>query len=128
MNLSLGQIVPLSAQLTDGATTKYPIAKVFSNDGVELPESPITLAHVGNGLYQAYSFLMPNYAFITAQYFIYSDAGHTTIDADYPKYSDIFSLDNSNSDSSILNGIVASEQTLNGIVTSGDLFAEVEDC
>lgn len=124
MDLTLGQTIPLTVQLGGGETNKYPKAKLFDETGSELAASPVYLTHVGSGLYKNSAVTMPSNDFVVAQYFIYTDAGHTTLDtASYPSVlSDVFSLQ----PASLI--AVPNSSTLKGSVTTGDLFAEVEDC
>lgn len=121
MDLIIGQEVPLTLQLNDGATTKYPRAKVFDDAGTELTGSPVTLTHVASGLYKASSFVMPNKSFIIAQYLVYSDSGHTTLDTNYSLACDTFALESPSL-------FATTGSALAGIVTSGDLSGTVEDC
>jgi len=131
MDLLLGQEVPLALQLSNGATNKYPQARMFDDSGAELSGSPVTLTHVGSGLYKASTFLMPSKPFIVAQYLVYSDAGHTTLDTDYPIASDAFSL----LDLSILEmtrasllGTLEESPIIIGELSASQLYGEVEDC
>lgn len=124
MDLTLGQVIPLTVQLGGGESNKYPKAVLYDEAGAELDDSPVYLTHVGNGLYKNSAVTMPNNDFVVAQYFIYTDSGHTTLDTvSYPSVlSDVFSLQ----PASLI--AVPNSSTLKGTVTTGDLFAEVEDC
>lgn len=131
MDLLLGQEVPLALQLSNGATNKYPQARMFDDSGAELSGSPVTLTHVGSGLYKAANFVMPAKPFIVAQYLVYSDAGHTTLDADYPIASDAFALlDISTLDNprAALFGSLENSPVIVGALSASQLYGEVEDC
>lgn len=81
MSLIVGQTVPIAMQLFDGATGKYPRAVVRNNSGTTL--ATVDLAHLASGLYQYNSYVMTDVPYITVQYIVYSDSGHTTIDTNY---------------------------------------------
>ena len=76
MKFKVNQYIPLVLQLSDEDTSLFPQVVIRDNTGV-LIGSPIDLTHVGSGLYTNSSFQMPTNSFITMQYKVYQDAGHT---------------------------------------------------
>jgi hypothetical protein len=132
MDLLLGQEVPLALQLSNGATNKFPRAKIYDESGTELAGSPVVLTHVSAGLYKASSFVMPAKPFIVAQYLIYSDAGFTTLDPDYPIASDAFSLltlTTLEMTRAILFGTVEKAPIIVGTLSASQLYGEIsEEC
>ncbi|RLC88901.1 MAG: hypothetical protein DRJ03_01280 [Chloroflexi bacterium] len=87
--LEVGDAVPLSLQIVDGATDQYPQAEIYDNEGNNL--TTISLSHVGDGLYQPSSpYTMPDEVFINAVYIVYSDSGHTTESGVYLRDMDTF--------------------------------------
>jgi len=89
IQVAVGSAVPLTLQLPDGATDKYVQAVVRDPAGDELDDSPVNLAHVGEGLYTDDSVSMTSDNFVTVTYLVYSDAGYTTLDDDYSHGFDI---------------------------------------
>jgi len=68
----------LKSQLLDGNASLFIQARIYDETFTEVSFSPITLAHVANGLYKDVSqqaTIIGNY---TVQYKVYSDAGLTT--------------------------------------------------
>lgn len=131
-DLILGQVVPLSLQLSGAETNKYPRVRIYNSAGSEVAESPIDLTHVANGLYKNATYNMPASAFVIAQYTVYSDAGHTTVDTTYStRVTETYDLFDSNvllNTITPIGAVVSASELLTGEVTTGDLFAEVEDC
>lgn len=82
----------MSLQLFDGATGKFPRARVFKTDSTELSGSPVNLAHVGGGLYANSDLTMPNVQSVYAQYKVYDDSGHTTLSGDHSDSEERFDL------------------------------------
>lgn len=76
MKYKVNQYIPLVLQLSDEDTSLYPQVVLKDNTGANIG-SPIDLTHRGNGLYSDESFQMPAFNFITAQFKVYQDAGHT---------------------------------------------------
>lgn len=91
----VGDQIPLQLQLFDGATGKFPRAVVKDASGAAISGSPFDLAHVANGHYSNLSAVMPSTPFVTIQYLVYSDAGHTTLDTGYSAELDVQEQDNS---------------------------------
>lgn len=107
MDLKLGEMVPLKAQLAGGETNKFPQAVIRDASDTPIAGSPFTLTHVAGGLYTNNGVTMPNTAVISVQYKVFNDAGHTTQDEDY--------------------GVVSENYMLNTEVIAGELQAIVED-
>lgn len=87
-----GQPILLNVQLDDGATDKFVRATLRDADGNTLPESPVQLSHVANGLYTDESVSMPDTQQVTAQYEVFLDSGFTQ-PANYPLGLDTFPLE-----------------------------------
>jgi hypothetical protein len=73
-----GGNLPLYVQLYNYADDQYPQAILRDVNG-NLIGSPIDLIHLEDGLYYNNSTTLSNYGFISIQYIVYSDAGHTTV-------------------------------------------------
>lgn len=98
--LKIGETVPISLQLFDGATNKYPRARLYKIDGTELSGSPVALSHIANGLYKNSAFSMPNENAVIVQYRVFNDAGFTTESGLHSAAMETFFLeDNSFADS-----------------------------
>lgn len=93
--IRVGDQIPLQLQLFDGATGKFPQAVVKDATGTAISGSPFDLAHVANGHYSNLTAVMPSTAFVTIQYLVYSDAGHTTLDTGYSIDLEVQEQDNS---------------------------------
>jgi hypothetical protein len=88
----LGDPIRLNLQLWDGATSKFPLAVLRDGLGNELPESPIGLSHIGDGLYADDSVDMPDTPEVTATYVVYNDAGFTDESDEHQQSLDVFPL------------------------------------
>ena len=128
-----GEALNLSLQLFDGATDKYPRARVFKTDGTELSGSPVNLSHVGGGLYVNSDLTMPSVFSVYAQYKVYNDSGHTTISSDHSDSEERFDIvDNSGESGPCPNSVeVIAEIAENDIqatieTAEEDIVAEVE--
>ena len=77
--ISVGASLPLELQLHDGATGKFPVARVYDQAGVEVTGSPFSLTHLAGGLYRNTSFtvLLANTKLV-ANFIVYNEVGHTT--------------------------------------------------
>lgn len=73
--LAVGDTIPVSLQLEDGATDKFPRAFIYKPDGTLF--GTLDLAHVANGGYEDDSQVFPGLAFLRAVYVVYTDAGHS---------------------------------------------------
>jgi len=87
MGIPLGGVIPIQLQLSRGETNRFPLAHVYDASGSEISGSPVALVHLANGLYRNTSLTMPSTAFVMAQYLVYTDSGHTTLDGTY-QYSE----------------------------------------
>jgi hypothetical protein len=87
--LFVGDDVPIRLLLDDGASNQYPQAVITDGDGNVL--TTLTLSHEANGVYKPSSeYSMPDEVFITAVYIVYTDVGHSTESAVYPRAMDVF--------------------------------------
>lgn len=92
-----GAEVPITLQLSDGATDQFPRALVYDNDENLL--QTIDLDHEANGYYApGTDYTMPSEIFIRVVYIVYSNSGHTTENVSYSRSLDIFSLDTGTKD------------------------------
>ncbi len=82
-NIAVGDPIPALLQLFDYANDKFPVAVLRNASGTELSGSPLDLALVADGLYANNTVNMPNTPFVSVQYFVYTDSGHTTLDESY---------------------------------------------
>ena len=86
--IRVGDEVPVSLLLVDGATDQYPQAEVRDNEDTLL--TTLDLAHVAEGLYRPAAYTMPNETFVLVTYITYSDADHTTENTNYLRAQDVF--------------------------------------
>lgn len=86
----VGDPIPLSVQLHDGATGKFVRARVYDPAGAEITGSPISVPHVAGGLYKVNTLVMPDETHVVAQYKVYDDAPFTTPSSVHGDASDIF--------------------------------------
>ena len=91
MKLVVGQTIPLTLQLFDRSTSKYPRAVVRNSAGTTL--TTIDLTHVANGFYQDASYALTDVPYVSVQYLVYSDSGHTTLDTTYASVLETFERD-----------------------------------
>lgn len=127
-SIKAGDTVPLVLQLFDGATNKHVQAVVTNQAGTAVSGSPFTLTHQALGKYVNSALAMPSgVSFIVAQYFVYDDAGFTTISS-YADTSEVFNLfiDTSNNYPS-LEAMVNGNDSIEGIVYGGSLKATLEE-
>ena len=90
--LKEGQKIPASLKLFDQASNKFVRAFLYDEDGVQLPGSPLNLAHVDNGLYENDNIAMPNTSHVTAVYRVFDDAGFTVLSETYSDGVDLFKI------------------------------------
>lgn len=88
--LPVGNTIPLTLQLEDGATTLFPQAVVRNPAGTALTGSPFDLAHVGSGKYTNISLSMPVEDFIEVTYIVFTNSGHTIESPDHLRADDVF--------------------------------------
>jgi hypothetical protein len=80
--LTAGAALPIAIQLYDCDSGKFPVATVRDVNGNQIAGSPVSMAHVANGLYVASGLVMPiSSTFVTVQVVVYDDSGHTQISA-----------------------------------------------
>ena len=85
----VGENLPVSLLLFDGATGKFPQVTLYKEDGTALSTS--SLVHRANGLYTlSVSVVMPNEAFVIGVFITYDDAGHTIESATHVRVSDVY--------------------------------------
>jgi hypothetical protein len=89
-----GEELGLSVQIEDGTSTGlYPRAIVTDDSGSTITGGTVDLTVAGStGMYYnaGTALAMPNNAFVTATYIIYTDSGHTTESTTYLRSSDVF--------------------------------------
>ena len=110
--VALGAAIPLQVQLATSRTTLFARAFLFDATGAPLNGgTPIVLSQTQNGLYQDFSFLMPNTAFVVASYQIALDAAFTSVAPQDGSGIDVFDL----------------QQEAAGVVRRDELIAVVDD-
>ena len=79
MIISPTKSLPLSLQLHDGNTGKFPLAHVMDETNTPVTGSPFSLSHVSNGFYSnlSYTVLSANKK-LKVTYITYNEIGHTT--------------------------------------------------
>ena len=89
-----GEELGLSVQIEDGTSTGlYPRAIVTDDSGSTITGGTVDLTVAGStGMYYnaGTALAMPNNAFVTVTYIIYTDSGHTTESTTYLRASDTF--------------------------------------
>ena len=87
----LGQPVPLSLTLFDGASGQFPRARVYDSADAEVSGSPFNLTEVGStGRYTNAAFTPIAIGTFTARFVVYSNAGHTIENLKYQRDQDSF--------------------------------------
>lgn len=90
---SVGETLRLNLQLSDGSTAQFPRVVLRDSAGAAISGSPADLSHIGGGLYENSSVSFPaSTNIVTAQYTVYSDSGHTTINNNYTQELENFYL------------------------------------
>lgn len=126
--LKIGQRIPISIQLFDGATDKFVKASIIKADGSAISGSPFNVPHVSGGLYSLNTQSMPNTEYISVQYKIYNDDEFTVPSEDHSDTLDVFSLAETPSGFDNISGIVSDDLIINGYVESNTLIGTVEEC
>jgi hypothetical protein len=138
-----GDPVPLSIQLDQFETDKYPQAFVKDDAGAPVAGSPFDLTSTGDGMYVNNSgLIMPNEP-LWASYKVFDDAGHTIFKKDAG--ADLFIPNRTEAtvdqlltmmapptlvlgaviSAGTLVGVIKPDETLSGLVTSQALYGEV---
>lgn len=132
----VGDSLILSLILEDGVTNKFPRAYAYDASGSAISGSPVDLAHVANGLYRDTSLLMPNTQAVSCVFKVFSDSGHTTLDASYSQELDTFFREDPSltigtvvSGSLDLMGTVEELDDLEGqLQTNDDVAGVIQEC
>jgi hypothetical protein len=127
MLVKVGDQIQLNLQLEDGATDKYPRAYLRDQFGYPLPESPVDLTHIGDGLYSDDSVYMPNTQEVTATFKVFDDLARTILSPFYSIEMDVFAKDQS---ASLIAALLGQNLPgdIDGLVDdSGALAAFMED-
>jgi hypothetical protein len=89
-----GEELGLVVQIEDGTSSGlYPRAIVTNDSGSTITGGTVDLTVAGStGMYYnaGTALAMPNNAFVTATYIIYTDSGHTTESSTYMRSADVF--------------------------------------
>lgn len=124
--IPLGDPIPLSLQLGDGATDKYVRAHVYKADGTsQVTGSPVALTHVSGGRYIDQSLTMPPGNCVEARYETFDDAGFTTPSGESIVTEKIYLKPDASSGGDSSNGLA---EVIVGIVSDDDVVGTVEDC
>jgi hypothetical protein len=90
-NIELGNELPLSITLPDGASGLFPRARIYDSADTEVAGSPFDLTEVGaTGRYTGASFTPTTGGTFVARFITYTDAGHTTEDTSYERDQDSY--------------------------------------
>ena len=88
----IGDALPISLLIEDGATGQYPQAEVRDSVGILL--TTINLLHVAGGLYlPAAIYVMPDESSVSVTYIVYGDASYAVESTIYLRDCDIFNTD-----------------------------------
>lgn len=114
--MQVGDPIVLTLTLWDRNETKF-VKVILSGDGVDLPESPVSVPHNVSGEYYKIdknNLTFPDDVFeVKASYFVYDDAGFTTLSNDYAPAEDKYRLDTAEGSNQISN-LVDSLRVLDG--------------
>lgn len=91
----IGAKIELAAQAYDNDTGLFVRGRVFDATDTELTGSPVTLAHVSNGLYTNHTLVMPNSERVHAVYEAFLDAGFTMPSPEHCHNTESFEIDKS---------------------------------
>lgn len=92
--VSVGDILPLTIQISDYDPAKYVQVFLYDETLTEIAQSPSQLSPVGsNGFYSNNEIEMPDTKFLIAQYVVYDDAGYTTVSQSEGGQNDTFIKD-----------------------------------
>lgn len=130
MIVKAGNPINLNLQIDDGSTDKYVRAYLKDSNGDDLPESPVDLQHVGNGLYSDDSVTMPGYDEVTATYKVFSDSGYTTLDTEYTHGFDVFQkhIAGFENEQQIVTGEISSDEIFGEVSSDDSLSGDMEGC
>ena len=88
-NIQTMDTLPIELQIGDGDITQFPQAEIRDNDNNLL--DPLDLVHVVSGNYKPIApYIMPNELYLSIIYIVYSDAGHTILNTDYERDTEVF--------------------------------------
>ena len=121
--LKLGQKIPLKALAQNRATGKVVRAIVKDATNVSIAGSPVTLPHVGDGVYFLDTLVMPNTPNISVEYDPFDGPGFTNPSTDILPTSERFEFDEDFEGTRIFAG----SEVLTGNITSDTLEGTVED-
>ena len=89
--LKPGDTLPLILDLHDNDDSKYVRCRIFDEDWVEQPTSPVNLVNQGDGIYNYSSLVFPsNEDILYARYKVYNDSGYTQESIDHTTAVDTF--------------------------------------
>lgn len=81
----IGRPLPLRLQLDGGETDKFPRARVYDQDNVQVPGSPFALSHVSNGFYSSDAYVVQAAdRHLFAEFSVYDDAGFVVPSYEWP--------------------------------------------
>jgi len=133
MTVKIGENIPCFLQLFDGNVGKFVRATIRRPDNTVVG-SPVTLSHVGSGLYHNQAVAMPSVDFVTVQFAVFDDAGFTVPSTTYAMAEEVVerdlcleaveAIDCSGSGGSSTGG----DEILGEVEDSGEISGEIEDC
>lgn len=77
--LAVGDPMPLLNQIFDYASDVFPLAYIRDDATLPAPGTPVILTHVALGLYANITVPLPSSLFMSAQFVVYDDSGHTVV-------------------------------------------------
>jgi hypothetical protein len=89
--IELGNPLPLSCTLINGASGLFPRVHVYDSAGAEVGASPIDLSEVGStGRYTSLGFTPITKELFTAHFIVYTNAGHTVESVLHGRHEEMF--------------------------------------
>ena len=129
MELTLGEKIPLTAELTFNETDKYIRAYLLDHNGNEIQEvSPVDLTHKAYGFYDNETIPMPNIPTVKAIYFVYDDPEYLQLSNIYGAGLDVFKLKTASSEETI-KGVINDTDSITGVVfDSNNIEGIIDEC
>lgn len=129
MPVKPGNPIPLALQLLDEEIAAFPRVLLRDAAGTPLGASPVSLAHLANGLYRDTSVVMPATDRVYAQFQVFADAGHTIRHPVHPDtllevFERDFILEKLDA---LLLGAIPGQELLGYVEEAGELLGFIED-
>mgnify|MGYP001204882456 CR=1 FL=1 len=136
MTVKIGENIPCFLQLFDGNVGKFVRATIRRPDNTVVG-SPVTLSHVGSGLYHNQAVVMPSVDFVTVQFAVFDDAGFTVPSTTYSMAEEVVERDlcleaveaiELSGGDEISGEVDDSEEIVGDVEDSEEISGEIEDC